>query len=176
MGFTIAGLFLVLGVLLFWLFRKVHVSNKTLRNLEGIASILSMVAAVVAIIISLQSHEKEQLEPEPLPNSPDSVVAGDTLGASAESNDDAELGRYLNEEHIRGQIGRHLAADDPQKAITFLHLLKDPDTRDEECEHIFRYSLKNGKLEDARTAAALFASPGKRDAALHDLSIEALKK
>ena len=176
MSLTIAAVFLALSAFLFWLIRKGHVSNDTLQALTGVATVVSFIAAVVAIIISLPTRDKETPQPTSPHSLPGSANSSDSFKGSTEKDSGIQLYRYWSEEQVRNQISKLLEANNAKGAIDLLQLLRDSATRDEECDHIFRYSLNNGKLKDAGRVVQFFQSPGKKDSALKELSLEDFKK
>ncbi len=83
---------------------------------------------------------------------------------------------YLDEEQIRKEISQSLKTENVAKTIKLLCFLLSDEARDEECERIFSYCIKNCKLKKASEVAELFRLPSRREDAKKQLAHEMIKK
>lgn len=167
MRLAVFTLSIIIFVLLIIVALKDGISNKTLKKLSYVATIVAPLAAILALIIPPPIRNPGIL-PTPSPNL--KVVSSGLKG------EEASVYNRLSEEQIRREIGNLLEKENVDKAIRLLSFLHSETAKEEECDHIFNYCLKNGKLDEAEEAAKLFVSSSKKEKALNDVALEKIKR
>jgi len=146
---------------------KGWIGNVTLKKLVDVATIVTPIAAILTLIIPQPIRNPAT----PLTSSSNSKVYSPNI-----NNEEESLDYRLSEEQKRREISNFLEKDNVDEAIRFLNLLQSKTAKDEECDHIFNFCLKNGKLDKAEETAKLFVSSSKKEKALNDIALEKVKK
>jgi hypothetical protein len=82
----------------------------------------------------------------------------------------------LTEAQIRTLITKALNGGDAERAIELLRGVHQGTLKREECEHVFQFCKKNGKLEDARTVVDLCWQNEQKEEKLRQIEMERLKR
>jgi hypothetical protein len=164
MRFIIAIILLAVAILLFFS-RKIRLIKKeTLQTLADVAGIITSLGAIIFFVMSTDTPS-QNISKHSLRNHQED--SGNIKGS---------MYRYLNEEQIRREIDKFLKVDNVEETFRLLPHLSSDTARDDECDHIFNYCLKNRKLKQAEEVVKFFKSRTKKEAAMKELAVEQLKR
>lgn len=125
----------------------------------------------------ITKHEIKSDTIHPLhPNSQVDSIKYNNTRSNEPCMDFPEKDLDLYEEQIRRDISKYLEANNAEEAIRLWRCLRSGTARDEECDHIFDYCLKNGQLDKAEEVLKFYRNPSKKDSAQTALMLEIRKK
>ena len=144
---------------------------------QGALRIIGATVACLAMATwAIYLHLSAPIQPVKVLDNPRSGVPETTIMPNQKNLSPMEDSlALLDDEELRREIARALGAKDIDRVLAALKHLNSPDVKLEECDLIYGYCIKNGKLTHARAVANTCWQGNQRKKAFEEIYLESLK-
>lgn len=171
--FTIA-LFMALLAVYIFIYKKINKEEriKLVKKIVVFTVTITFGLYLATIVIESVINRNDHKSTEKPANKNETSTKKDPSEQFSLSKDSPIKLNHFEIQQIRREIINFLHEGYIDEAINHLKYLSSPLEKDEECDHIFNYCIKNGKLKKAEEVLPFFQNPIKLKEAKKKLALE----